>query len=128
MSKSNLHDGAVRMGRIVRAARERQRSSSGLEDLPLSAMNPADAWARKYLSEGIGPEAPKATGQAPAHELPAQGRQAQFMRELKARAAGKPERTMGGPAAKSAGGKMAMEKPFKPTSQRSGWRGMLRGK
>lgn len=135
MTKSNLNEGAIRMGRIVRAARERQRALSGFEDMPLSAMNPADAWARKYLSEGIGPDMPQDTfktiAQAPAHELPALGRQAQFMRELKARAA-KPERTMtSAPVAKTmtaapsrtavaaaAPGKIAMERPFVPSSQR----------
>lgn len=129
MTKSSLVEGAAKMTRIVRAARERQRSRSGIDDTPLTAMNPSDAWARKYLSEAIGPDMPRAAVAAQALEVPSAAGRAQFMHDLKAATESKGMAiAQQGRVAMSQPGKMSMERPFAPTSaKRSALGRLLRG-
>ena len=118
----SLSQGAERLSTLVRNVRERQHELSGTGDLQGPAQSPSDAWARKYMSEGFGADAPASTA-IPAAETTSASHQAQFMRELKAKVG-----ESHGKHAQSYG-KMAMHKPFSPKGQgkRSVWSRMLRG-
>jgi hypothetical protein len=121
----SLSQGAERLSNVVREVRERQHELSGTSDLEAPAQSPSEAWARKYLSEGFGPDAPASIAYMPGAETPSPTHQAQFMRELKAKAAEGHKGTHG-----ASYGKMAMQRPFAPKAQpkRSMWSRMLRGK
>ena len=119
----SLNQGAERLSKLVRDVRERQHELSGTGDLQAPAQSPSEAWARKYMSEGFGADAPASTA-IPIAETPSPSHQAQFMRELKAKA-GEGNKVKHG----ASYGKMALHKPFSPKGQskRSVWSRMLRG-
>jgi hypothetical protein len=123
---NSLNQGQQAMANLVREVRQRQRSLSALDDIVAPSVDPAEAWARKYASEGFGEVAPDALGPMTTIEKPTASHQAQFMRELKMKTGDH------GQHAQSYGA-MKLERPFGPmkaqkAQKKSAWSRMLRGK
>ena len=121
---STLAEGTEKLGKLVREVRERQHELGGTGELQGPAKDPTETWARKHMSEGFSPDRVSASAPMAAPEKPSAHHQAQFMKELRARAGEH------GNHAQSYG-KMAMQRPFAPgkSSQpkRSMWSRMTRG-
>ena len=114
----SLEQGAERLNSVVREVRERQRELSGSDALKPPAINPSEEWSRKFLAEGFGPDIPP--GMEPLNGASPQ--QAQFMNEIKSRAA-----QASAPAKPVGRAPMAAPAPMRPSPKKRSFLGRLLG-
>jgi hypothetical protein len=122
--KSSFEESAARLESVVRDVRERQRELSGPAAFKPPAESPGAAWARKFQSEGFGPES--VSGTFTAGLAPEDAEHGGVMAEIRARAGAPPGPVIKPPPApqpptRAMRADLAMERPFAPPEKRGFW-------
>ncbi len=85
----SLQQGAERLDAVVREVRARQRAFTESAVTRTTVLSPSEVWSKKFLSQGIGPEAAFDKPIACFEDGTCLPPRNQLMRELEARASGR---------------------------------------